>query len=261
VAEIAYEDVGQSDAPVALFIHGYPQSSYMWRHILPVVAEAGWRGVAPDMPGFGNSPPFLRRTWERHVAAIETFCSELGLDRVVLVAHDWGGLSGLRWACEHPKRIRALVLSNTNFFPDYEWHELARLLRTEGAGEEFLAGVTREDLADNLAALSTGIGPDAVDEYFKAYADEERRRTQLELFRSVDLEQLGRYQSRLQALDVPALIFWGAQDPFIEVDIAERFHEHLPGSTLSIVDEAGHFVFEDAPERAAREITGFLARL
>jgi haloalkane dehalogenase len=246
---------------VALFVHGYPQSSYMWRHVLPPVAASGWRAVAPDMPGFGNSPPFLSRTWKRHVEAIEDFRRGLDLGPVALVAHDWGGLSGLRWACDHPDAVRALVLSNTNFFPDYEWHDLARALRTEGQGEEFLEGVTREGLQAQLGELSAGIGADAVNEYFKAYEDEERRRAQLELWRSVDLGELGPYQSRMARLGVPVLIFWGARDPFVEVDIAHRFHRELPGSTLSIVEDAGHFVFEDAPERSARDISEFLSRV
>jgi haloalkane dehalogenase len=261
LGDVAYREAGPAEAPVALFVHGYPQSSYMWRHLLPPVAEAGWRGVAPDMPGFGNSPPFLRQTWKRHVEAIEEFRQGLDLGRVALVAHDWGGLSGLRWACDNPDAVRALVLSNTNFFPDYEMHELGHTLRTEGEGERFLAGVTREGFEEQVSQLSRRIGADALDDYFKAYDGEERRRAQLELWRSLDLEQLEPYQSRMARLGVPAFIFWGALDPFLDVETAHRFHRELPNSTVSIVEDAGHFVFEDAPERAAQEISAFLSSL
>jgi haloalkane dehalogenase len=59
--------------PEALLVHGWPESSYMWRHLLPALAEAGYRAVAPDLPGYGDSEPDPPGTWERHVAALERF--------------------------------------------------------------------------------------------------------------------------------------------------------------------------------------------
>jgi haloalkane dehalogenase len=262
LGEVAYREelpAGAGDeAPAVLFVHGYPQSSYMWRHLLPAIAAAGWRAIAPDMPGFGNSPPLRSSTWDRQVEELERFRRGLGLDRVALVVHDWGGLIGLRWACEHPDALRGLVISCTNFFPDWEFHSLARALRTEGKGEHVLSRVTREQLASQLGEMSDRIGPDAIEEYYKAYADEDRRRAQLELWRSLDLERLVPYQRPFAELDVPVLIFWGERDAFATVDIAHRFHSVLPSSMLTIVPGAGHFVFEDEPDRAAQEISAFL---
>src|SRR5918998_5510268 len=118
-------------------VHGYPQSSHMWRHALRAVAAKGWRGIAPDLAGFGDSPPDPPGTWERHVEAIERLREELGLGRVALVVHDWGGLIGLRWACDHPEAVSSLVISGTGFFSDGKWHGMAKALRAEGQGEEF----------------------------------------------------------------------------------------------------------------------------
>ena len=101
-----------------LAVHGWPQSSYSWRPLLTAVADAGWRGVAPDLLGFGDSPTDPPDTWERQVEALERLHGALALGPVVLVVHDWGGLIGLRWACDHPGRARALVISDTGFFPD-----------------------------------------------------------------------------------------------------------------------------------------------
>src|SRR3954447_10923623 len=100
---LAYREVGSHSAPAVLFVHGYPESSFMWRHALESVAAAGWRGIAPDLAGFGDSdPPEEPATWEYHVDALERFRVELGIDDLVLVTHDWGVLIGLRWACDHP---------------------------------------------------------------------------------------------------------------------------------------------------------------
>src|SRR4249920_1182630 len=105
---IAYrEALPESDRGLApaLCLHGFPETSYMWRSVLSALADAGRRAIAPDLPGFGDSPPDLPGTWERHNEALERFRRELGLERVALLVHDWGGLVGLRWACEHPDAV------------------------------------------------------------------------------------------------------------------------------------------------------------
>jgi haloalkane dehalogenase len=258
---LSHREAGSPDRGEVLLLHGYPESSYMWRDLLGPVAAAGWRAIAPDLLGFGDSPPDGAGTWERQVEAVEAFRRGLGLERVVLVVHDWGGLIGLRWACEHPEAVRGLVISDTGFFPDGRWHAMAKAMRTPGQGEELIDGVTREALGQMLRAVSTGMTDDALDEYFKAYADEPRRRGQLELYRSGDFAKLEAYDGRLAALGVPALILWGADDPFAPVGGARRFEAELPGSELVVVDGAGHFVFADAPDRCADAVVSFLDRL
>src|SRR5437016_6029536 len=101
----------------------------MWRAALDALAGAGWRAVAPDLPGFGDTPPDPPGTWERQVEALERFRLALDIRRTALVVHDWGGLIGLRWACDHPDAVTALVISSTGFFPDGKWHGLAQGLR------------------------------------------------------------------------------------------------------------------------------------
>lgn len=108
---LAHREAGPADGPVALLVHGFPQSSYMWRAVTPALAGAGWRALAPDLAGFGDSPVDRPGTWEHQVEAIEGFRGEHGVDRCVPVVHDWGGLIGLRWACEHPDAVRAGVLT------------------------------------------------------------------------------------------------------------------------------------------------------
>ncbi len=252
-------DAGAEGEPVALLLHGYPESSYMWRGVLPALAAAGWRALAPDLPGYGDSPPDSPATWERHVEALERFRTELELERVALVVHDWGGLIGLRWACDHAGVACALVVSDTGFFPDGKWHGMARSLRTEGEGEQLVDGLDRDGFGKMLAGLSAGIGADAADEYWKAYADEERRRGQLELYRSGDFEKLRAYEGRLAELEVPALVVWGEEDQFAPVAGAHRFVRELPGARLEVLPGTGHFVWEDAPQEAAAVVVDFLS--
>ncbi len=255
---IAYREEGPADAPTALLVHGYPESSFMWRGVLGAVVEAGWRAVAPDLPGFGDSPPDPPGTWERHVEALERLRTGLGLGPVALVVHDWGGLIGLRWACDHPGAVRALVISSSGFFPDGKWHGMAKALRTEGTGEELMANMTEEVLGQVLRQTSPDIDDAAVAEYWKAFSDEDRRRGHLELYRSGDFEKLRPYQGGLARLGVPTLVLWGEDDPFAPVAGARRLQAEIPGSELVVIPGTGHFVVEDDPGRYGAELGRFL---
>lgn len=256
---MAYREAGDADAPVVLLVHGYPESSYMWRDAMAAVASAGWRAVAPDLPGYGDSEPG-DGTWEAHVESLERFRAELGLDEVVLVTHDWGVMIGLRWACDHPGAARALVISDGGFFADRRWHDFANSMRTEGEGERLMEGFTREGFDALMEQSSSGIRGQAVDEYWKGFGSDERRRGHLDLYRSGDFEKLEPYEGRVAGLGLPALVVWGAEDRFASPKMARRFHDEIPESELVVLDGAGHFVWEDAPEQTSRALVDFLER-
>ena len=249
----------QAPKGTVLCLHGYPESSYMWRHLLETVADAGWQAVAPDLPGYGDSPYAGSGTWPAHVDAVDAFHREQELGEVVLVVHDWGGLIGLRWACEHPELIRAMVISNTGFFADGKWHGMAQALRTPGQGEEIVAGIDRDGFGAMLRAVSPNLDDRSVDEYFKAYGSPERRRGQLELYRSGEFSELEGYD--LAAVDAPALILWGEDDPFAPLAGAHRFAKELPDTEVVVIGGAKHFVFDDEPEACSAAVRSFLERV
>lgn len=258
VAGLAYRAAGPEDAPVAVCVHGWPASSWMWRRTLAGLAAAGVRGYAPDLAGFGQSPVDRPGTWARHVDALGRFVDAVAPDApVALVVHDWGGLIGLRWACEHPERVSALVVSGTTFFPG-EWHAFAGALRTPGQGEAAIRGFDRAGFGAVMSGISPGVDDAALDDWFRAFATDEARLAQLDLYRSGELDELAGYAGRLAALGVPAKVVWGREDPFLPVALAERFRDELPGAELAVLD-AGHFVAEDAPEAFAAEVVGFVA--
>ncbi|HEX8105368.1 MAG TPA: alpha/beta fold hydrolase [Solirubrobacteraceae bacterium] len=257
---LSSREAGPADGPPVVLLHGYPESSYMWREILPALAAESHRALAPDLLGYGDSPVDRPHTWARQIAAFDAWVQQQALDPFVLVVHDWGGLIGLRWACDHPEAVRGLVISDTGFFADGRWHGLAEAMQTPEQGEQLVDGMTRESFGQLLGAVSTGIGDDALDEYFRAFADEDRRRGQLELYRSGDFAELARYEGRLAQLGVPALILSGADDPFAPVASAERFQREIPGSELVVLEGTGHFAVEDDPEAYAAALLRFLRR-
>jgi haloalkane dehalogenase len=254
----ALPDGWDGSGPVALAIHGYPTSSYLWRNLLPEIAAAGYRAIAPDLPGFGDSPADLPGTWERQVEHVERFRRALGLDRAALLVHDWGGLIGLRWACDHAGVASALVITDSGFFPDGKWHGMANTLRTEGEGERFVEAVDRNLLGAAMRQISPSIPDEAINEYVKAFSDTDRRRSQLDLYRSGDFPKLEPYRGKLAALGVPTLIVWGAKDEFAPVAGGYRFQKEIPGARLVVLEEAGHYLMEDEPRRLGEEVRSFL---
>jgi len=259
-AGLAYRTAGDSSERVAVLVHGYPESSYMWHRALPALAEAGWRALAPDLPGYGDSEPDPPGTWERHVQALDRFVRELELGPVALVTHDWGVMIGLRWACDNPAAVSALAISDGGFFADRRWHDLANAMRTPVVGEDLIRSYSREGFFAAMREVSSGMSEDALAEYWKGFAGEERRLGHLELYRSGDFEKLAPYEGRLARLGVPTLIVWGAQDRFAGVQMAHRFHAELEGSELVVLEGAGHFVWDEEPERASRALADFLKR-
>lgn len=261
-AGLAYREArpatsGERD-PV-LLIHGYPQSSYMWEPVVAALAASGRRAIAPDLAGFGDSPPDPPGTWEHHVELLERFRRELGLERVVLGVHDWGGLIGLRWACDRPGVTSALILSNTGFFADSEWHNLGRALRTPGQGEQLLDNLTKEAFATVAHDAGGSLSERAINEYWKAFTTPESRQGLLELFRSGDFEKLKPYEGELGQMDVPALVLWGENDPFVRLTGAHRFNREIVDSKLVVLADKSHFLYDDEPALCAREIVAFLA--
>ena len=256
-AGLAYREAGPSDGPVLLALHGYPESSYLFRHALEAAGREGWRAIAPDLAGYGDSPAALPGTWRHHIDLVDDFHRELDLGPVVLVGHDWGGLIGLRWACEQPEAIAGLVVTSTGFFPDGRWHGLARAMRSD-QGEEVVGGATRESFGQLIEPVCPGIEAATLDEFFKCFGDADRRQGQLDLYRSGEFAELEPYQGQLGALGVPTLILWGAGDPFAPEPGAHRFHAEIPHSEIVVLADTGHFLWEEAPGRSAEELARFL---
>lgn len=119
-ARLAYLDEGPADGEVVLCLHGEPSWSFLYRHMIPPLVDAGLRVVAPDLIGFGRSDKPADRTectYARHVEWLRTaLFDRLDLRDVTLMGQDWGGLLGLRLVGEHPERFARVMLSNT-FLP------------------------------------------------------------------------------------------------------------------------------------------------
>src|SRR5580692_12002713 len=279
-------------AAVPLYLHGVPDSSDDW--VAPRVHhgrrprwQRWWRGKRPedewttppaydrgflersgglavDLPGFGRSakPGYLSFTIDEYDRFIERFLDELGVERVQLVMHDWGAV-GLAFAQRLPARVERLVIINAvPFLPGYRWHRMARMWRTPGLGE--LAMGTTSHFTLRLASRESNATPGPMPEEWLHsvldHFDQGTQRAILRLYRSSPPEVLEAAGARLAELDMPALVVWGAKDPYIPTRFAHEYAQVLPNTELLELADAGHWPWLDRPDVIERVVDFLSAR-
>lgn len=261
---LAYCDRGEG--PPVVFVHGTPAHAVIWRNVLPAVQAAGHRTVAYDLLGYGRSERPVSRDTSVPAQAelLVALLDHLGVDRCVLVGHDIGGAVGQLVAVDHPDRLAGLVLVDTvsyDSWPSETWQEIIRDHLDAYAAmpaDEFEALLTRQ-LAMTVADPQRMTG-----EVLEVYLAPHRSRLgQASFFehqvRTYDSAPTQRVASRLSTLALPTKVVWGARDRWQPVSYAHRLATDIPDAELALVQDAGHFVTEDAPERVTHEVTAFLA--
>ena len=257
---LAYREAlpaGEATGPAVVLVHGYPESSLMWEPLMERLAQAGHRCVAPDLYNLGDSEETGPATFEGNLEAFTGWMDELDLGEVAVVVHDWGGFIGLAWACDHPDQVKALVISDTGFFSDGHWHGLAETMRGP-EGDKLIEAIDRQGFGGMLNGEGDAFSQEELDAYWAPFEEGRGRRATLDFYRSMDFEKLSPWDGKLAELGVPALLLWGAEDPFANMRAAERFDRELPDSQVVAIEGAGHFVYDEERERCADEVLNFL---
>jgi pimeloyl-ACP methyl ester carboxylesterase len=281
---------GVGAAAVPLYLHGVPDSSDDWiaprehrgsrpwwrrwwrgmrsddEWIDPPAYEFGFLersgGLALDLPGFGRSgkPGYLRYTIDEYDRFIERFLDEVEVERVQLVMHDWGAV-GLAFAQRLPKRVERLAVINAvPFLPGYRWHRTARLWRTLGVGELAMGTTDRFvlGLLSRESNATPGPMPGAWQDSVLAHFDAGTQRAILRLYRSSPSEVLAQAGAQLGTLEMPALVVWGARDPYIPASFGREYARALPHAELVELPDAGHWPWLDRPDAIDR-VVAFLS--
>jgi haloalkane dehalogenase len=258
-------DEGPSGADPVLMLHGEPSWSYLYRRMIPVFADAGFRAVAPDLIGFGKSDKPANRgdySYQSHLDWLTEWLSALDLSRITLVCQDWGSLLGLRLAAEQPDRFDRIVVAN-GFLPTAErkapaafhvWRAFALHTPVLPIGRIVAVGTRRRLSKAERAAYDAPFPSRAYKAGARAFPalvpttpDDPAVPANREAWR------------RLGEWEKPFLTLFGAGDPIL--GRADRpLQEHVPGAAGQphARVRGGHFVQEDAGEEIARRTVAWI---
>ena len=271
-SEMAYVDVGAGDP--AVFLHGNPTSSYLWRNVIPHVESVG-RCLAPDLIGMGDSgrAPAGSYRFVDHARYLDAWFEALGLTRVTLVVHDWGSALGFHWARRHPERVRGIAYMEALVRPVTweEWPEVARQVfqaMRSPAGEEMV--LTKNVFVERILPRSVlrGLGEVEMAVYRRPYLEPgESRRPTLTWPRQIPIEGepadvvaiADAYSRWLATSDVPKL-FVNADPGVILTGPQREFCRRWPNQR-EITVRGSHFVQEDSPHEIGRALAEFVTRL
>jgi haloalkane dehalogenase len=272
---MAYREAGHGAAPVALFLHGNPASSYIWRNIMPHVAGVA-HCIAPDLVGFGASgKPDISYRFFDHVRYLDAFIEALGVTSAYLVAQDWGAALAYHLAARRPDFVRGLAFmefvrpasSWTDFHTKPDVREAFRKFRTPGIGEAmilddnvFIEGVLPGSVARKLT-------DDEMAAYRAPFSTPESRRPMLALPRDLPIEgepadvhqALASALAALAPSRYPKLLFVGDPGTLVSPAYAKAFAEALQSIAVVNLGSGRHNLQEDHPEAIGRTVAGWIA--
>jgi pimeloyl-ACP methyl ester carboxylesterase len=241
---------GHDDVPV-LYLHGVPTSADDWTAFL----EQGG-GIALDLPGFGRSGKrgdgdFTVEGWARWIPRV---LDALGVERVRLCVHDWGA-AGLVWAVREPHRVeRVAVINGAPLVGGLPLARVGRMLALPGIGE-IGVGLATPWVLRRMLRKGIAEGAEPPQAWFDdvgARFDQGTQRALLRLLRAATpaaREEAGR---ALRTLDVPALVAWGARDPWFPTRHGQAYAAVLPQSELVVLPDAGHWPWLEDPALVGR---------
>lgn len=262
-----YVDVGEGEP--MLFVHGNPTWSFAWRRLISAFSPP-LRCVAVDHVGCGLSdkPQVYSYTLNQHVANLVQLIDSLDLRRITLVAHDWGGCIGMGAAVERPDRFRRFVLMNTAAFRSTRIPRRIAVCRIPGLGALGVRGLNLFARAALMMAVEhrDRMTPDVCEGYLRPYDSWANRVAIHRFVQDIPLkpehpsyERLVRIEEGLEQFRKhPMLLPWGERDWCFTPWFRQEFERRFPQAESFPINDAGHYVFEDAYEILIPRIRRFL---
>jgi haloalkane dehalogenase len=269
-----YVDQGIGHGEPLLFLHGNPTSCYLWRNVMPSLYSLR-HNFAPDLIGFGKSdkPDIPYRVFD-HADYVEAFIDALGLGRLGLVLHDWGGFAGLRFAARHPERVSSIAMME-NVVKPMRWEDRSegfqkafRMLRS-AAGEQkileenfFVERILPGSIIRKLTAKEMAV-------YRAPFKDQQARKPTLAFPRDIPIggepqdvvKELEWIDATLAKAGIPMLLLTFEPGAIIQKAEIEWCRATFPTLIIKEMGPGIHFVQEDQPQRIGRAIGNWLGEL
>lgn len=264
VNDVDLHYVRAGEGPAVVLLHGWPQTWYEWRHLIPELAE-DYTVIAPDLRGMGDSGKPVSGYDKRSVADdVYELVGQLGFEEVALVGHDWGMPTAYAYAAQHREEVAALAVMEAMLPGVREddklgmlWHVRFHQVRdlperlVDGNEELYLSWFYREGAYDPSA-----IGPDARQEYVRCYSAPGGLRGGFEYYRAYDTDAEHNKEHAEEDLEMPVLAL-GGEASFRSMPV-EDMHAVATDVDGEVVERAGHWIPEERPDYLADRLRGFL---
>ena len=260
--------------PLIILLHGFPQNWWCWKQLIPVLATAGYRVVAPDLRGYNLSdqPEGIRSYRLDSLARdISELIEALGEKRAVLIGHDWGGVVAWTLAHQHPRQILKLIILNAPHPIRFiqllgstrqlfrSWYVFAALIPKIPEAyirwNEFLAlrSLFRDD-----PLRSDAFDHQDIDCFIDGFNKPGALTSALNYYRAGLLYGFGVVRSFLGCLDIKTLLLWGVQDPYLDPRLLKGLDQWVSDLTIKPYEDGSHWLIAEHPERIAKDILAFL---
>jgi len=270
--QVFYREAGNPAAPHVLLLHGFPASSFMYRDLMPLLAQR-YHVIAPDLPGFGftKAPARgqYRYTFDQLAKTMDRFTEVLALDRFALQVFDYGAPVGWRMASAHPERITALVSQNGNAYEEglsQGWNPIQTYWREPSTAHRealrgFLTPATVQWQYTHGTTHPERIAPESYTLDAALLAQPGNADIQLDLFLDyrANVASYPAFQAYFRQHQPPLLAVWGQNDPFFLPAGAQAWTRDLPKAEIHFYD-TGHFALETHASTMAPVILEFLDR-
>jgi pimeloyl-ACP methyl ester carboxylesterase len=275
--ELAVTDEGAGDPVV--FIHGFPELAYSWRHQIPVLAGAGFRAIAYDQRGYGGSskPGNVEAYGLTHlVADVVGLLDTLGIERATLVGHDWGSIVVWTAALTHPERVERVVSLNVPYrgwcagFPTIDFireHLADRFGYVLSFQEESVTEAAFSEDPDTwLRTIFMGVAGDKDfmgDDEFAVYRDsfvEGGLFGPLGPYRNIDANAAATEHLANEPITQPTLMITADRDPILPPSSAEGMERWVPDLTVVGIEHSGHWTQQEQPDHVNSILLDYLRR-
>ena len=268
---------GDEDAEPLVLLHGWPQNWFAWNKLIGPLSQT-YRVICPDLRGFGWSDA-PRGSYEKSVLAADVIAllDELGLERVRLAGHDWGGFAGFLICTDAPERVSHYAAAGISHLWVRPQPGLAAkldaarrltymaLIASPGAGGQIMQRVpafVRTALRKSAVDPDRAWTPEALGHYVDQWREPDRAAASVGIYRSFltkELPRLTKGDFAGRTMTTPSVLFVGTADPVINADALGGFERNAPNLRLEIVDGAGHWLPEEAPEALLEGMLGLYA--
>lgn len=258
---MAYTSRGSGPQPV-MFVHGLPTTRELWDQVLAQMPP-GLHMVAPDLHDYGASARLRGAiTHVERAHALDALRAHLGWERFWLVAHDLGASVATDYVGAHGDRVERLVLMSPPVYPDFREPSIVKLVRTPSLGEALVRGMGPALMYGAIARGMTRpwrMSRAQWRAFSRTFEDTPGRAALLRNLRwGRPDDYFAPYPQIFRKIDIPTLILQGRRDPYIPSEHVERLARDIPGSHLTYIEDAAHFLPMDAPRQVAVALRDFL---